>query len=244
MITCHHLQDFREYDEAVELQRRIWGFAEVEIIPARLFLMARDVGGQAIGAFDDARLIGFCLSIPALKWNGAERGFLHSHMLGVLPEYRNRGIGRRLKLEQRSDALSRGIHLIEWTFDPLEIKNAFLNIERLGVIVRRYVLNQYGITTSKLHTGMPTDRCVAEWRLDTPRTEAIIEGEPRERTPVLAQIAVPAAIEKLRRENVAKALRIQKDVSGKFLEHFDRDLAVTGFEITEQAGTYLFSRWP
>ena len=73
------------------------------------------------------------------------------------------GIGRRLKLRQREEALARGIELIEWTFDPLELKNAFFNIERLGAIVRRYSENQYGVTASPLHGGLPTDRCIAEW---------------------------------------------------------------------------------
>ena len=72
-----------------------------------------------------------------------------------------------LKLRQREEALERGVQLVEWTFDPLELKNAFFNIERLGAIVRRYVLNQYGTTTSHLHGGLPTDRCVAEWHVAT-----------------------------------------------------------------------------
>ena len=87
-------------------------------------------------------------------------------MLGVLPEYRNAGVGRMLKLEQRDDALARGIELVEWTFDPLEFKNAYFNMERLGAVVRRYVPNQYGTTSSHLHGGLPTDRCVAEWYVD------------------------------------------------------------------------------
>ena len=82
-------------------------------------------------------MVAFCLCIPGLKPGGKQ--YFHSHMLGVLPAYRNTGLGRRLKLEQREDALARGIDLIEWTFDPLELKNAFFNIERLGAIVRRYV---------------------------------------------------------------------------------------------------------
>jgi len=244
MITYRALRSFPEYDEAVELQREIWGFDEVEIIPARLFLIARNVGGQAIGAFDEDRMIGFCLSIPGLRRRGENRLYLHSHMLGVLPQYRDRGIGRQLKLEQRADALRRDIHLIEWTFDPLELKNAFLNIERLGVIVRRYVLNAYGVTTSKLHTGMPTDRCVAEWYLDSGRTEAVITGKPRAREPVAARVSVPAGIDRIRREDISNALKIQKDVSRKFMEYLDAGLAVTGFERSEEAGTYLFSRWP
>src|SRR5205085_1868843 len=111
---------------------------------------------------------GFCFAIPGIKSaikSGDKPGdkpggqpYLHSHMLGVLPEYHNARIGRRLKLRQREEALSRGIALIEWTFDPLELKNAFLNIQRLGAIVRHYYPNQYGTTSSPLHGGLPTDR--------------------------------------------------------------------------------------
>ncbi len=119
-------------------------------------------------------MVGFCFAIPGVKPNG--QAYLHSHMLGVLPEYRNSGIGRRLKLRQRDEALARGIKLIEWTFDPLELKNAFFNIERLGAIVRRYSENQYGVTQSPLHGGLPTDRCIAEWWIDSPRVRRVLAG--------------------------------------------------------------------
>ena len=116
-------------------------------------------------------------------------------MLGVLPEYRNAQIGRRLKLRQREDALARGIALIEWTFDPLELKNAFLNIEKLGAIVRRYKENQYGTTTSPLHGGLPTDRCIAEWWIDSPRVRAVLSGTRTGRQRQSAErIAYPADI--------------------------------------------------
>ncbi|MEJ7607941.1 MAG: GNAT family N-acetyltransferase [Bryobacteraceae bacterium] len=103
------------------------------------------------GAFESDRMIAFLLAIPGMKPGGV--AYLHSHMMGVLPQYRNQGVGRMLKLKQREEAVSRGIALIEWTFDPLEVKNAFFNIERLGAVIRRYVLNQYGTTTSHLHGG-------------------------------------------------------------------------------------------
>src|ERR1041385_6901912 len=99
-------------------------------------------------------------------------------MLGVLPEFRRGGLGLRLKLEQRRQTLARGINLIEWTFDPLEWKNAIFNLDRLGAIARRYVPNQYGISSSPLHRGLPTDRLVAEWWLDSPRVLACIEEKP------------------------------------------------------------------
>lgn len=241
MISYRPLEGFEEYGAAVEVQRQVWGFAEVEIVPSRLFMLAQKIGGQAIGAFAGGRLIGFCLALPGIKRTGEI--YLHSHMAAVLEEYQNQGVGRRLKLEQRAEALRRGIHLIEWTFDPLELRNAYFNIERLGVIVRRYVLNQYGTTTSRLHAGMPTDRCVAEWFLDTPRTRAILEGAARRREPVSARIAVPVEIATLRRQDVARARAIQEAVSEQFLESFDRGLAVTGFERSERFGTYLLSEW-
>ncbi len=199
------------------------------------------MGGQTLGAFDGPRMVGFLLAVPGLKQGTP---YLHSHMMGVLPEYRNLGIGRRLKLAQREEALSRGIRLIEWTFDPLELKNAFFNIERLGAIVRRYVLNQYGTTSSPLHGGLPTDRCVAEWHLDSPRVLAILEGREPEQGPVLERIEIPADIAEIRATDPARAREIQAAASAKFIEYFDRGLAVTGFERTPEAGIYLFGKWP
>ncbi|MGH9666926.1 MAG: GNAT family N-acetyltransferase, partial [Bryobacteraceae bacterium] len=199
------------------------------------------VGGQAFGAFDGERMIAFCLAIPGLKPGG--RSYLHSHMLGVLPEYRNRGVGRLLKLEQRTDAIARGIELIEWTFDPLELKNAYFNIERLGAIVRRYVPNQYGTTSSHLHGGLPTDRCVAEWWISTGRVNRILAGQPYQRPTAETRISVPATIGKLRRSDPKAVRRIQTEVSEQFLEHFRAGLAVVGFERPEGAGTYLLGTW-
>src|SRR5919107_5118523 len=111
--------------EAVRLQKEIWGFQDIELLPVRLFVVATKVGGQVFGAFDGSRMIGFLLAIPGVKPGGLS--YLHSHMMGVLPQYRDRGVGRMLKEQQKADAVSRGISLIEWTFDPLELKNAFFN---------------------------------------------------------------------------------------------------------------------
>jgi predicted GNAT superfamily acetyltransferase len=241
LIEYRPLAAIEDCEAAVEVQRKVWGFADIEIVPSRLFLLAKKIGGQAIGAFDGPQMAGFCLSIPGIKPGGAS--YLHSHMLGVLEPYRDKGVGRRLKLEQRKDAVARGICLIEWTFDPLELKNAFLNVERLGVIVRRYVLNQYGVTSSRLHGGMPTDRLVAEWILDSPRTEAILEGHPRAREVVSARIEIPTEIQELRRGDVRAALEIQKSVADQFLDAFAHGLAVTGFERLPGKGAYLLSPW-
>jgi predicted GNAT superfamily acetyltransferase len=199
-----------ELREAVALQKTIWGFEDADLLPFRMFVVATKIGGQLLGAYDADRMIAFCLSIPGLKPGG--KPYIHSHMLGVLPEYRNAGVGRRLKLRQKKDALARGIDLIEWTFDPLEIKNAWFNIERLGAIVRRYVRNQYGVSTSHLHGGIPTDRCVAEWWI----------GQPRQTAKVVERIEVPADIETARAR--------QTDIANQFEEAFARGLAVVGME--------------
>jgi predicted GNAT superfamily acetyltransferase len=240
MIELRPLTQSREFHEAVELQKRIWGFDDIELLPARLFVVAIKVGGQAFGAYDGGRMIGFVLSIPGLKPGGGS--YLHSHMLGVLPDYRNQGVGRMLKLKQRDDALARGIQLIEWTFDPLELKNAFFNMERLGAIVRRYVENQYGTTTSPLHGGLPTDRCVAEWWLACPHAEAVLAGQPPTRA-VAESIEVPADVDIIRREEPRRAREIQKALGERLTGCFGRGLAVIGFERSARAGTYLLGRW-
>jgi predicted GNAT superfamily acetyltransferase len=193
------------------------------------------------GAFDGTEMVGFCVALPGLKPGG--KTYLHSHMLGVLKPYRNAGVGRTLKLVQRDDAIRRGIELIEWTFDPLEIKNAFFNIERLGAIVRRYVLNQYGISSSPLHGGLPTDRCIAEWWLSSERVKAVLEGRRSARPPIEARIAIPSTIAAIRSTNRALASDIQQKASDRFQAAFERGLAVIGFEKSEEAGTYLLGPW-
>jgi predicted GNAT superfamily acetyltransferase len=241
MIEIRALTSHAEFQDAVKLQQQIWGFEEIELLPLRLFVVALKVGGQVFGAFDGQRMVGFCLAIPGLKGGG--KSYLHSHMLGVLPEYRDARVGRRLKLVQRDEALGRGIDLIEWTFDPLEIKNAFFNIERLGAIVRRYVFNQYGTTTSRLHGGLPTDRCIAEWWIASPRAEAIIAGREFERNPVEVRIAIPSEIADIRSGDPKRAREIQQQASAQFQLAFDGGLAVIGFERSKEAGTYLLGKW-
>jgi predicted GNAT superfamily acetyltransferase len=240
-IEIRQLTRHQEFADAVRLQQEIWGFQDVELLPLRLFIVADKIGGQVLGAFHGSRMVAFSLCIPGLK--PGNKFYLHSHMLGVLLEYRNTGVGRSLKLKQREYALGRGIALIEWTFDPLEIKNAFFNIERLGAIVRRYVHNQYGMTTSHLHGGLPTDRLVAEWWIESPRAEAFCNHHAFQRPMTEAIICVPTQIAELRESDPERAREIQKCVSEQFDRHFQAELAVIGFEKTDQAGSYLLGQW-
>ena len=171
---AHSLRFARATPRSFQVLRAL--FEDRDLIPVRMFVVARKVEGQVIAAFArDGRMMGFLLAIPALH---GELAYLHSHMLAVLPEFRRTGVGQRLKWEQRREALARSIRLIEWTFDPLEWMNATLNLNRLGAIARRYIPNLYGISSSPLHRGLPTDRLVAEWWLESPRVQAAEKGQP------------------------------------------------------------------
>jgi predicted GNAT superfamily acetyltransferase len=162
------------------------------MIPRRMFLLASRIGGQVMGAFlgDDPTAVGFAMALPGVR-NG--HPYLHSHMVGVIPELRNRGIAKALKLAQRYDALARGFDLMEWTFDPTEIKNAYINIAKLGAIVRRYQHNFYGPSSSPLQGGLPTDRVYAEWWLRSNRVERALTGQPQTFT-IAERVDVPSEI--------------------------------------------------
>jgi predicted GNAT superfamily acetyltransferase len=240
MIEFRQLFSLPELEEVLQLQKTIWNFADIELLPLRFLVVVTRVGGHVFGAYDGLQLVGFCFAIPGVKPGGVT--YLHSHMLGVLPAYHNAGIGRRLKLLQRDDALSRGIPLIEWTFDPMELKNAFLNIEKLGAIVRRYTENSYGVTASPLHGGLPTDRCTAEWWIDSPRVRMVLAGEPLLHR-ATERVAYPADIARIRQEEPARAREIQASNGRKFREGFAHGLAVTGFVRGETESTYLLEPW-
>jgi len=241
-ITVAPLETEAQFREAVQLQRTIWGFSETDLLPARFFVVASKVGGSVLGAFDAARLVAFCVAIPAIKPGG--RAFLHSNMLGVLAGYRDFGLGRRLKLRQREYALQAGIPLIEWTFDPLELKNAYFNIERLGAVVRRHVRNQYGISSSALHAGLPTDRLTAEWWVGSARADRLCAGEPFGNPPVVDTIAVPNNASALRSTDPERVRAIQAELAERFDAAFRNGLTVVGLRRGEEAGEYLLAELP
>ncbi len=206
---CHGIEELRA---CVALQKEVWNFTDAELVPLRMFVVADKVGGQVMGAFDGSEMVGFALSVPGTR---SGHVYLHSHMLAVRKEHRNAGLGRRLKLLQRGDALERGIELIEWTFDPLEIKNAYLNIEKLGAIARRYTINQYGITSSPLQGGLPSDRLIAEWWLKSKRVETLLATGKNPDAACESGIEVPAQIYewKAAPETRAQAKRVQENES-------------------------------
>jgi predicted GNAT superfamily acetyltransferase len=205
-------------------------------VPSRLLGIARFIGGLVLGAYDGARLVGFSLAFPGFKPSGT--AYWHSHMTAVLPAYQNSGLGRRIKLRQREEAMRAGLSLIEWTFDPLETRNAYFNIERLGVVARRYVPNFYGITSSVLQGALPTDRLIAEWHVASPRVEAIVErGEKADRE-VEAEVEIPAEVAVMRTRDIAGALAIQSRAREQFERHFEAGLTVLGYRRAANGGVF------
>ncbi|HEX4650875.1 MAG TPA: GNAT family N-acetyltransferase [Granulicella sp.] len=241
-ISIAHCTQLDEFERCVELQGAVWGYDSGDLVPRRLFLLASKIGGQVIGGFNAAGLmVGFAMALPGVRDGGP---YLHSHMLAVLPEYRNAGLGRSLKLAQRDDALARGFALMEWTFDPLEIKNAYLNIIKLGAVARRYAVDFYGPSSSPLQAGLPTDRLYAEWWLRSPRVEAILGGEP-EPVVALERIEVPHRIAEWKRrpEFTPQAAALQLQIRHALQAAFARGLSVLAFERdSEGNGTYLLGR--
>jgi len=238
--NCTELEEFRA---CVALQKEVWGFADNELVPLRIFSLAPKIGGQVIGAWDGDTLVGFAFSIPGSR---SGNPYLHSHMLGVKAEYRNSGLGRQLKLFQREDALANGYEMMEWTFDPLEIKNAYFNLERLGAIARRYNINQYGITSSPLQGFLPTDRLVAEWWLKSKRVEILLASDRRPAFDEELRIEVPAEIYawKATAETRQQAADAQLRNREQFLKAFSHGLACLGYEREESGnGAFLLGRW-
>jgi predicted GNAT superfamily acetyltransferase len=237
---CDQLDEMRA---CVAVQKEVWSFSDADLVPLRMFVVAEKVGGQVIGAFAGSEMVGFALSIPGFRGG---HSYLHSHMLAVRKQHQNSGVGRRLKLFQRDDALARGFELIEWTFDPLEIKNAYLNIEKLGAIARRYSVNQYGISSSPLQGGLPTDRLVAEWWLKSKRVEILLQVGEMPGFEMLTKISVPAQIYdwKASPTQRSQAKEVQDRNREQFVKAFADGLAVLGYERSEQGnGHFLLGRW-
>jgi predicted GNAT superfamily acetyltransferase len=257
MIEIRPCAGFEELEACVDLQVETWGYDENDIIPRKTFLLAQKIGGQVLGAFEsdlmpdqtfDAKnsLVGFAMSLPGVKTcDGEPRAYLHSHMLAVRESHRNRGLGAQLKWEQRGEALSRGIRHMEWTFDPLQIKNAFLNIHRLGAVAREYRVNFYGVSSSRLQGGLPTDRLLAEWELDSPRVEAILARRPATVNKIEECILIPASIDQWKADEASRerALAVQVENRQKFQQAFSQGLAVIGFS-RDTEGNGVFELGP
>jgi predicted GNAT superfamily acetyltransferase len=183
------LKTIDEFRQVVALEREIWGGDYDDVVAVPILAVTVKRGGVLIGAFDGERMVGFVYSLPGIK---NRQPIQWSHMLGVVDEYRNAGLGRILKLEQRLRSIDIGCDLIEWTYDPMQALNAHLNFVKLGVVAEEYAINVYGESASKLHKGTPTDRFIAQWWIREPHVVRRIEAKTL--APVRTQEIVDAPV--------------------------------------------------
>jgi len=240
-IAVRKCQTLEEFQQCLQLQREIWGEADLEVEPVTMFVVAAHTGGQVLGAFEGDRMVGYTLAVAGLR--EGHLPYLHSHMTGVQTDYRDRGVGRLLKLYQREEALGREIRLIQWTFDPLEVKNAHFNLNRLGAICREYHSNLYGLTTSPLHRGLPTDRLLAEWRLDSARTVAAINNLVKDPVEAPAAIELPAELERWQQEDSPDVARTQSRLREEFKKWFAKGYAAVALRNIPGNRAYLLAPW-
>lgn len=174
-VTIRSVDTLAEVRAVEVLQRQAWAMPDdLEVVPLHLLVAAQRNGGLLLGAFDGAALVGFVFGFPGLTADGQAKHC--SHMMGVAPAYRSLGVGYRLKLAQRAHSLEQGIDLITWTYDPLESRNAYLNIHKLGGVCRSYLRDYYGPMADGLNRGLPSDRFEVEWWLDGERVQRRLAG--------------------------------------------------------------------
>ena len=177
-VLIRPFRNLADYGGCIGIQREVWRVEDIDIVPIATLLAINHCGGILLGAYTNlGEMIGFVCSLLGMEHGGLIQ---HSHMLAVQDAYRNADVGYRLKLAQREEALKRKIRVIDWTFDPMQPLNAYFNMGKLGACANTYEENFYGETTSALHRGLPTDRLVARWELDSkPVEKRLDDGPPR-----------------------------------------------------------------
>lgn len=243
------------------LQQLVWDMPDREVVPAHQLLAAARNGGLVLGAFLGGSLVGF--SYAFVGWRENER-VLHSHMTAVLPEQQDRGLGYRLKCAQRQWALANGYRRIVWTFDPLQSRNAYFNLHRLGARAERYEVNYYGEMQDKLNRGLPTDRLEVDWWIaseevqlrlrgrwvspSVEETESVLEAEddrPGSVHPARGdrlRLEVPPSITVLRNYSPELALAWRLRTREAFTRCFEAGYAAVDFVRWEGRGFYVLER--
>lgn len=218
----------RDLDEVTRIQREVWKIEDIEIVGRIQLKASQHAGGSVLVAEEESgEIAGFAYAFPAIIEGEA---FWHSDMLAVRPRFRGTRVGQSLKWGQRDHALRKGVKRITWTFDPMQAGNAHLNLELLGASVAEYLANFYGVTTSALHHGLPTDRLLASWNLEAPRVAALARGERLPTVSGTTLVAIPPSWNELVQQEPERARAEQERVRTDLQAAFGRNLLITGFE--------------
>ena len=232
-----------ELEGCVALQREAFGLPDIEISPIRHLIVSRYAGGWTLGAVVDGKLVGFVHHLVAVRGNDEVIGY--SHMMAVAREYQNHGVGAQLKWAQRERALAEGRRFIKWTWDPMQARNAYFNLNRLGVTVDTYADNFYGTDynadpTQGERPGLQSDRLFANWNLDSARVKALATGSVWSALgKPIGAITIPGNWTTLVREDIVQARTEQQRVRSEFKHAFQEGLVCAGFERSAEHPKYL-----
>ncbi|WP_323716938.1 GNAT family N-acetyltransferase [Paracoccus aminovorans] len=228
--VIRELDGLAELKRSEDLQRTVWG-PDDPADNADLMLAIQHEGGLVAGAFDGAHMLGFLFAFPS-----ATPGVQHSHRLAVLPQARGLRLGLRLKWFQRDWCLARGIRHVRWTYDPLRAVNAGLNVGALGGVSDTYLPDYYGAMPG-INAGLPSDRLLLDWPLDSPGVAARAAGLAPPETAVAQRVPIPRDLDALRREAPEAALQARLALRDVLTAGFAGGLRIIGFDT--QACAYL-----
>jgi chorismate synthase len=248
-ISIRPLSSLDEYKACEELQRRVWAMPDdLEVLPLHLLVAVQRSGGLLLGAFAGVELIGFVFGFPG--YTGEGRAKHCSHIMGVDPGYQSAGIGYRLKLAQRDFALAQGVDLVTWTYDPLEGRNAYLNIHKLGAVSRTYVRDYYGPLTDGLSAGLPSDRLQVDWWIASghmwqrqpraaaePHASGVLQVNETGRT--ATGLLTPGV---LRLDTRAPLVQVEIPADYQSVKGADSDLALAWRQATREIFEFYFAR--
>jgi predicted GNAT superfamily acetyltransferase len=232
---CVSVEDFQQ---CIELERAVWKDEDIGIMPIRLYMISKACNAPTVGAFESSgRLVGFVHTMIALM---DKHLVYHSHLAAVAEDLRHQDIGFRMKLAQRDHAIKAGVSLIKWTFDPLQSRNAHLNINKLGAIIRRYEVNYYGEGLSRVFDSeVPSDRVFAEWWVSSAHVESALAGNRPGQAEPVKSVLIPEDITDVRQQCVDEHRRWRLRVREEFEGKLAGGLIVRGFERVGDASRYL-----
>ena len=225
-IILRELSGVEELKQAEVFQNEVWG-EDDKPDNSDIMLAIQHEGGLVAGAFHEDRMLGFIFGFPS-----GTAGVQHSHRLAVHSDARGLGLGVRLKLYQRDWCLKRDITLVRWTYDPLRAINAGLNIARLGATANTYHIDYYGAMEG-INEGLPSDRLLAEWKLDSSIVIKRAKGIRFSDSDVedsLQRISIPANYAALIASDMQKAMAERLRVREEMQDAFSKGLRVTGYD--------------
>ncbi len=243
-IEIRECRRVEELSGCVALQREVFALPEIEISPVRHFVVSRHAGGFTMGAFAGNQLVGFVLSVAAFT---GDRRFFYSHMAAVKKDFQGFGIGAKLKWAQREMALEKGVNFIKWTFQPVQSRNAFFNLQKLGAVIKQYEPNFYGTDYSTAgdyseNIGLDSDRLFAEWHLADEKVEKLSKGEKYVETDaVVKRIELRFDWNELLKNDAPRAVAEQHRIKGEFQTAFAENTVCRAFERGAETSAYLIS---